>query len=172
LKRNSIVISAVVAVLAIFAWAGWANWEYRRQAAEKLAAAAPKAELIPDAAGGAPQYVSPLKGKAAPAFELEDLTGKKVSLASYKGKAVLINFWATWCGPCKMIAPILDEIATEKSGAVKIGKVDVDSNQALSARFQIRAIPTLLFFKNGEVKEQVVGMTNKKDLLAKIESLA
>ena len=113
MKRNSIVISAVVAVLAIFAWAGWANWEYRRQAAEKLAAAAPKAELIPDAAGGAPQYVSPLKGKAAPAFELEDLTGKKVSLASYKGKAVLINFWATWCGPCKIETPWLIELRNQ-----------------------------------------------------------
>lgn len=85
---------------------------------------------------------------------------------------ILLDFWAEWCGPCKMIAPILDEIATEKNGAVKIGKVDVDSNQALSARFQIRAIPTLLFFKNGEVKEQVVGMTSKKELIAKIESLA
>ncbi|MGB8353566.1 MAG: thioredoxin [Chthoniobacteraceae bacterium] len=85
---------------------------------------------------------------------------------------ILLDFWAEWCGPCKMIAPILDEIATEKNGAVKIGKVDVDSNQALSARFQIRAIPTLLFFKDGEVKEQVVGMTSKKELIAKIESLA
>lgn len=85
---------------------------------------------------------------------------------------VLVDFWATWCGPCKMIAPILEEIALEKSGAVKIAKVDVDINQSLSARFQIRAIPTLLFFKNGEVKDQVVGMTSKRDLLAKIDSLA
>ena len=107
------MVSAVVAILAIFAWAGWANWEYRRQAAEKLAAAAPKAELIPDAAGGAPQYVSPLKGKPAPAFELEDLTGKKVSLASYKGKAVLVNFWATWCAPCKIETPWLIELRNQ-----------------------------------------------------------
>ncbi|MDD5349295.1 MAG: thioredoxin [Chthoniobacteraceae bacterium] len=85
---------------------------------------------------------------------------------------VLVDFWATWCGPCKMIAPILDEIAEEKAGSVKVCKVDVDENQAISARYGIRAIPTLLLFKNGEVKEQIVGgMVSKRDLLAKLDSL-
>jgi thioredoxin 1 len=85
---------------------------------------------------------------------------------------VLVDFWAEWCGPCKMIAPILDEIATEKAGAVKIAKVNVDDNQGLSSKFGIRAIPTLLFFKNGAVREQIVGMTSKRDLIAKLEALA
>lgn len=83
---------------------------------------------------------------------------------------VLVDFWATWCGPCKMIAPILDEIAEEKGESLKVAKVDVDQNQAVSARYGIRAIPTLLIFKNGEVKEQIVGMVSKKDLLAKVEA--
>jgi len=83
---------------------------------------------------------------------------------------VLVDFWATWCGPCKMIAPIIDEIAEEKGENLKVAKVDVDQNQAVSARYGIRAIPTLLIFKNGEVKEQIVGMVSKKDLLAKVEA--
>jgi thioredoxin 1 len=77
---------------------------------------------------------------------------------------VLVDFWAVWCGPCKMIAPVLDEIANEKTGKVKVAKVDVDSNQDLASRYGIRAIPTLLIFKDGQVKEQVVGMVGKKDL--------
>jgi len=85
---------------------------------------------------------------------------------------VLVDFWAEWCGPCKMIAPILEEIANEKAGAVKVAKVNVDENQGLSSKFGIRAIPTLLFFKDGSVREQIVGMTSKRDLIAKLEALA
>ena len=62
---------------------------------------------------------------------------------------VLVDFWATWCGPCKMISPIIDQIATEMAGVAKVGKVDVDGNVSLANRFGIRSIPTLLFFKNG-----------------------
>ena len=84
---------------------------------------------------------------------------------------VLVDFWAEWCGPCKLIAPLLDEIADEKVGKVKIAKVNVDHNQALSTRFAIRFIPTLILFKGGEVKEQLVGPTSKKDLISKLEAL-
>ena len=85
---------------------------------------------------------------------------------------VLVDFWAEWCGPCKMIAPLLDEIAREKAGTVKVGKVNVDHNQSLSVRYNIRAIPTLLFFKGGELRDQITGMTSKKDLLSRLEALA
>jgi cytochrome c biogenesis protein CcmG/thiol:disulfide interchange protein DsbE len=113
LKRNTVVAGAVLLILAVFAWAGWANWEYRKQAAERALAGAAKAELIPGSTGGMPQYLSPLIGKPAPAFVLEDLNGKKVSLASYKGKALLINFWATWCAPCKIETPWLEELRNQ-----------------------------------------------------------
>jgi thioredoxin 1 len=83
---------------------------------------------------------------------------------------VLVDFWAEWCGPCKMIAPLLDELAEEKAGKVKIGKVNVDDNQELATRFGIRAIPTLLLFQGGQVKETIVGMTGKKDLEKKLAS--
>jgi thioredoxin 1 len=85
---------------------------------------------------------------------------------------VLVDFWAEWCGPCKMIAPILDEIAREKAGAVKVVKVNVDNNQSLSARYNIRAIPTLLLFKDGQLRDQITGMASKKDLLNRLEALA
>ncbi len=85
---------------------------------------------------------------------------------------VLVDFWAEWCGPCKMIAPILDEIAKEKAGSIKVAKVNVDDNQSLSARYNVRAIPTLLFFKDGQLRDQITGMTSKKDLLSRLEALA
>src|SRR5881396_342217 len=86
-------------------------------------------------------------------------------------KPVIVDFWAEWCGPCKMISPLLDEIAREKAGSVKIAKVNVDENQSLSLKYNIRAIPALLFFKNGQLRDQVTGVTNKKDLLSRIDAL-
>src|SRR3954452_18405927 len=77
---------------------------------------------------------------------------------------VLVDFWAEWCGPCKMIAPLLDELASEYDGRVKIGKVNIDDHQTLATQHGIRAIPTLLVFKNGEVAEQIVGARSKRDL--------
>jgi thioredoxin 1 len=91
---------------------------------------------------------------------------------THDDKPMIVDFWAEWCGPCKMIAPLLDEVAREKAGVVKIAKVNVDENQSLSFKYNIRAIPALLFFKNGQLRDQVIGVTSKKDLLSRLEALA
>jgi thioredoxin 1 len=85
---------------------------------------------------------------------------------------VLVDFWAEWCGPCKMIAPVLDELATEYQGKVKIGKVNVDDYQNLAAQYGIRSIPTLLVLKNGQVAEQMIGAKSKRDLKASLDRAA
>jgi thioredoxin 1 len=76
----------------------------------------------------------------------------------------LVDFWAEWCGPCKMIAPVIDQIADEQAGKVGVGKVNVDEASDLASQFNIRSIPTLMIFSDGKLKDQIVGMTSKKEL--------
>lgn len=111
MKRNTLVLFAVLFILATFAWAGWANWEYRKQAAARAASMEmPAADMSADTDTGTMVFHSPLTGKPAPDFSLQDLQGRQVSLDSYRGKAVMINFWATWCTPCQIETPWLIEL--------------------------------------------------------------
>ncbi|ARA93792.1 thioredoxin [Rhodothermaceae bacterium RA] len=87
-------------------------------------------------------------------------------------KPVLVDFWATWCAPCRMIAPIIEELAEEFEGRAVIGKLDVDHNPQTAMQFGVRSIPTLLFFKNGQVVDQLVGAVPKRVLVNKLEELA
>ena len=79
---------------------------------------------------------------------------------------VIVDFWATWCGPCKMVAPILEDIAKEKAGELKVGKVNVDDQMELAQQFGIMSIPTMILFKNGEKVNQIVGAVPKENILA------
>jgi len=84
---------------------------------------------------------------------------------------VLVDFWAAWCGPCKMIAPILEELAEQFDGKVKVGKLDVDANQQTAIKYGVRSIPTVLLLKDGEVKETIIGAVPKQTFLDKLNSL-
>ncbi|MEZ7842800.1 MAG: thioredoxin 1 [Bacteroidia bacterium] len=99
---------------------------------------------------------------------ITELNSSNFEAAISASVPVVVDFWAPWCGPCKAIAPILEELAAELGDAVKICKVNVDDNSEISAKFEIRAIPTILVFKDGVVSDTIVGLTSKDDLKAKI----
>lgn len=84
---------------------------------------------------------------------------------------VIVDFWAAWCGPCRMIAPIIEDLSEEYEGKVKVGKLDVDENQQTAIRYGVRSIPTVLFIKNGEVKDSIIGAVPKSVFVEKIQKL-
>ncbi len=103
------------------------------------------------------------------ALEFTDANFDETVLKS--DKPVLVDFWAEWCGPCRMVGPIVEELSKDYEGKAVIGKLDVDSNPGVSAQFGIRNIPTILFFKNGEIVDKQVGAVPKSALAAKIDAL-
>ena len=102
------------------------------------------------------------------ALEITDANFQEVVLNS--DKPVLVDFWATWCGPCRTVGPIVDELATELEGRAVVGKVNVDSNSDTPLTYGIRSIPTLLIFKNGDIVDKLVGAVPKSQLLEKLEA--
>ncbi|MFT4535045.1 MAG: thioredoxin 1 [Saprospiraceae bacterium] len=101
------------------------------------------------------------------AFEFTDSNFQETAL---EGGVSVVDFWAEWCGPCRLVGPIIDDLATEYEGKAKIGKVDVDANPEISMKYGVRSIPTILFIKDGEVVDKHVGSTTKAALKAKLDA--
>jgi thioredoxin len=105
-----------------------------------------------------------------PTIEINQQNFEKEVLQS--NQPVLVDFWAEWCGPCKVLAPVLDEIAVAQANPVKVAKVNVDDNPELAARFGIQSIPTLLYFAGGELRDKTIGALGKRTILSKLEKLS
>lgn len=103
------------------------------------------------------------------ALDITDATFEEIVLKS--DKPVVVDFWAVWCGPCRSLAPVIDEISKEYDGKAVVGKVDIDNNQDFAAKYGVRSIPTVLIFKDGEVKERQVGLAPKKNYTDVIDRL-
>ena len=103
------------------------------------------------------------------ALEITDRNFEETVLKS--DKPVLVDFWAAWCGPCRMVGPIIDELSDEYEGKAVVGKVDIDSNQQYAAQFGVRNIPTVLVFKNGELVDRKVGVSSKNDYAQALDNL-
>lgn len=103
------------------------------------------------------------------ALEITDSNFEEMVLKSEK--PVLVDFWAAWCGPCRMVGPIIDELSTEYEGKAVVGKVDIDSNQQYAAQFGVRNIPTVLVFKDGELIDRKVGVASKSDYAQALDNL-
>jgi len=105
-----------------------------------------------------------------PTIEINEANFEAEVLKS--AQPVVVDFWAEWCGPCKMLGPVLDEIATELDGRAKVAKANIDQNSTLAERFGIRSIPTLLYFVGGEVRKQTVGVVSKKTIISTLEAVS
>lgn len=103
------------------------------------------------------------------ALEITDANFEEVVMKS--DKPVVVDFWAEWCGPCRMIGPVIEEMSTEYDGKAVIGKVNVDQNPGVSAKFGVRNIPTILFVKNGEIADKSVGAVPKAQLTSKLDAI-
>lgn len=103
------------------------------------------------------------------ALKVESSTWEKEVLQA--DKLVMVDFWASWCGPCQVVAPVVEELATEYSGKVKVMKLNTDENPEIAGKYRIMGIPTLMFFKGGKIADQIVGAASKSQLKTKIDSL-